>query len=341
MAGISLILQNNPNVTAINCGTSSPRLGGTIDLSQFANLTEFICQGNDVTSIAGHTTNNNLIKLDFDDNKVTGSIPIYPANSALTYLNCQGNPLTGPIPSLLSFPNLTNFYCANCQLSSSIPPILSHPNLKVFYCSDNQLTGSIPALPSSITHCTFYNNQLTGPIPSVSGSTNLSLFYCFGNGLTGSIPSLNGLTKLMDFRCQGQTGVTKLRGSIPSLNDNNSLILFACSANELTGSIPNLTNNIKLESFYCDRNQLTGFAGGSVSNTLGQFEAYNNQLTSTVVNNLLSAFVAAGRTTGTPIVNGTCILNLGGAGNFRPTGQGVTDVTTLRGRGWTVTTGIL
>jgi hypothetical protein len=51
--------------------------------------------------------------------------------------------------------------------------------------------------------------------------------------------------------------------------------------------------------------------------------------------------VAAGRTTGTPVVSGTCILNLGGAGNFRPTGQGVTDVTTLRNRGWTVTTGTL
>ena len=72
---------------------------------------------------------------------------------------------------------------------------------------------------------------------------------------------------------------------------------------------------------------------------MGHFQAQTNQLTQSSVNALLSAFVAAGRTTGTPVVNGTCILNLGGTGNYRPTGQGVTDVTTLRGRGWTVTTG--
>jgi hypothetical protein len=78
-----------------------------------------------------------------------------------------------------------------------------------------------------------------------------------------------------------------------------------------------------------------------VSNTLGDFRANDNRLNSMTVNKILSAFVAAGRTTGTPIVSGVCILNLGGAGNFRPTGQGITDVTTLRNRGWTVTTGIL
>jgi hypothetical protein len=43
MAGISLILQNNPNVTQINCGTSSPRLGGTVDISAFPNLQQFRC----------------------------------------------------------------------------------------------------------------------------------------------------------------------------------------------------------------------------------------------------------------------------------------------------------
>jgi hypothetical protein len=114
---------------------------------------------------------------------------------------------------------------------------------------------------------------------------------------------------------------------------------FYCQANQLTGSIPSLSGLSNLEDFRCHQNQLTGFAGVSVSNILGIFQAQTNQLRARAVNSILAAFVAAGRTTGTPILNGTCVLNLGGTTNSRPTGQGVTDVTTLRNRGWTVTTG--
>jgi len=245
MAGISLILQNNPNVTQINCGTSSPRLGGTVDISAFPNLSGFTCDSNDITAINGYAQNSNLIAIRFIDNKVTGVIPPLSGLTKLQRFDCSTNQLTGPIPSLSGLTNLREFRC--------------------------------------------FTNQLTGPIPSLSGLTNLTNFRCDANQLTGPIPSLSGLTNLQEFRCY--------------------------------------------------TNQLTGFDGGSVSNTLGHFQAQTNQLTQSSVNALLSAFVAAGRTTGTPVVNGTCILNLGGTGNYRPTGQGVTDVTTLRGRGWTVTTG--
>jgi len=250
MAGISLILQNNPKVTAINCGTSSPRLGGTVDISAFPALEDFRCNSNDITAISGYTNNSNLRIVQFFDNKVTGSIP------------------------------------------------------------------------------------------SLSGLNNLQDFRCYTNQLTGAIPALSGLTGLQVFWCQNQSG-TKLTGPIPDLSGLTGLRSFRCNNNQLTSNITSLSGLNSLEVFYCYFNQLSGFAGGSVSNTLGDFQAQNNQLTSTAVNDILAAFVAAGRTTGTPVVNGTCILNVGGAGNFRPTGQGVTDVTTLRNRGWTVTTGTL
>ena len=251
MAGISLILQNNPNVTAINCGTSSPRLGGTVDISAFPNLQDFRCNSNDITALSGYAQNSNLTNVQFFDNKVTGSIP------------------------------------------------------------------------------------------SLSALTNLQNFRCDSNQLTGTIPSLNGLAGLGFFSCSNQIGATKLTGPIPSLNGLTALQVFACASNQLTGTIPSLSGLTNLQVFNAADNQLTSFAGGSVSNTFGNFQAQTNQLNQSSVNAILAAFVAAGRTTGTPVVNGTCILNLGGAGNFRPTGQGVTDVTTLRNRGWTVTTGTL
>ena len=330
MAGISLILQNNPTVTQINCGTSSPKLGGTIDISAFPNLQDFRCINNDVTAISGYAQNSNLRIIQFSRNKVTGSLPSLSALTPLQSFFCQQNLLTGSIPSLSGLTTLLDFRCEANSLSGSIPPL---PNsLQFFSCHLNYLTGSIPLLPQNIriflcqsqqgnTKLTgslpsflglnflqdfqAHNNQLTGPIPSLSGLSNLQIFYCFSNQLTGSIPSLSGLNNLRDFRCH---------------------------INQLTGSIPSLSELSNLEIFICHTNQLTGFDGGSVSNTLGTFRAENNQLTSAAVNAILAAFVAANRTTGTRV------LNLGGVGNAAPTGQGITDKATLVSRGWTVTT---
>jgi len=136
---------------------------------------------------------------------------------------------------------------------------------------------------------------------------NLQQFICSTNQLSGSMPSLSGLTNLQQ---------------------------FICNTNQLSGSIPSLNSLSALQQFICHTNQLTGFAGGSVSNILGQFQAQNNQLTSTPVNAILAAFVAANNTTGVRV------LNLGGT-NSAPTGQGITDKATLVSRGWTVTTNLI
>jgi Leucine-rich repeat (LRR) protein len=238
MAGISLILQNNANITVIDCGASLPVVGGTINLSAFPNLQGFTCNSHGITALSGYAQNANLTNIQFVDNQITGTLPNLSAMIRLQRFECYTNQITGSIPSLSGLNTLRNFNC-----------------------SDNKLTGSIPSL---------------GP--------NLRDFSVHTNGLTGSIPSLSGV---------------------------------------------NFLNNFGLHT-----NNLTGFVGGPVSNTLGEFRAQNNQLTSAAVNLILASFVGAGRTTG----NGICVLNVGGDGNFNPTGQGLTNLATLRQRGWTVTT---
>jgi hypothetical protein len=291
MAGISLILQNNPNVTQINCGTSSPRLGGTVDISAFPNLQQFRCNQHDITALSGYAQNSNLTLVEFFQNQVTGSIPSLSGLNNLQTFRCNINQLTGPIPSLSGL-----------------------NNLRAFRCDTNQLTGSIPSL-SGLNNLQFFGcdtNQLTGPIPSLSGLNNLRNFRCDTNQLTGSIPSLSGLTNLQVFRCQ----INQLTGPIPSLSGLTNLQVFECNANQLTGSIPSLSGLNNFQTFRGFTNQLTGFNGGPVSNTLGSFQAQNNQLPSTSVNVILSAFVAANKTAGTRL------LNLGGTGNAAPSYTG-------------------
>jgi Leucine-rich repeat (LRR) protein len=157
MAGISLILQNNPNVTAINCGTSSPRLGGTIDLSAFPSLTGFTCNNNDITAISGYENNSNLTLIQFFNNKVTGTLPTLSGLSNLQTFRCDSNQLTGPIPSLSGLSNLRDFLCSTNQLTGPIPSLSGLSNLRDFRC---------------------FTNQLTGPIPSLNGLSNLQEFSC-------------------------------------------------------------------------------------------------------------------------------------------------------------------
>jgi hypothetical protein len=317
MAGISLILQNNPTVTQINCGTSSPKLGGAINLSAFPNLQDFRCQNNDITAISGYENNITLTFINLIDNKITGSLPSFTGTPNLRTAVYSFNLYTGTIPNYNS-------------------------ELRNFQCAENLLSGQIPDLNNNNgwTNFLVHNNNLIGPIPpSLSNQSNILVFSCYGNPLTGSIPNINACGQLQRFLIAG----CSLSGSIPNLSNNVNLTECWFHSNFLTGSIPSLSANNQLTRFLCylqrGTSKITGFAGGSVSITLGDFQAQDNQLRASAVNSILASFVAAGRTTGTPILNGTCILNLGGATNSRPTGQGVTDVTTLRNRGWTVTTG--
>jgi Leucine-rich repeat (LRR) protein len=258
---------SNNTVTQIICGTSSPKLGGTVDISAFPNLNSFRCVNNDITIFTGNTLCPQLTTLDLGQNKLT------------------------------SFPSFTNM-----------------PLLQELRVDNNTFTGSIPSLNSLTSLVTVrfnHNIGITGNIPSLSLLTNLESFYCIACNLTGPIPSLAANTALKDFRCDTQKESPKLNGSIPSL-----------------------AANTQLRYFYAHNNNLSGFSGSSVSNTLRDFQAQSNLLTSAAVNAILAAFVAAGRTS----ADGTCILMLGGTDNAAPTGQGITDKDTLISRGWTVTT---
>jgi hypothetical protein len=318
MAGISLILQNNPTVTEINCGSSSPKLGGAINLSAFPNLQDFRCINHDITAISGYQNNANLTFINLANNKISGSLPSFTGTPNLRVAVYNNNLYSGTIPNYNS--QLRNFQCTN----------------------NNNLSGTIPDLTNNNgwTNFLVHQNNFTGPIPpSLSNQFAMLVFSCYENPLTGSIPNINSCTKLQRFLLAS----CNLTGPIPNLTNNVDLTECWFHNNLLTDSIPSLSANTKLERFLCynqrGTSKITGFAGGSVSNTLGDFQAHDNQLRVSAVNSILSAFVTAGRTTGTPIVNGECILNLGGTTNSRPTGQGVTDVTTLRNRGWTVFTG--
>lgn len=317
IASINLTPQNgNTSVVAIDCGTSTPKLSGTVSISQFPNLTSFICNNNHITEITGVSGLNSLTTLSFLGNRITGSIPSLP-------------------------PNLINFDCSNTTseprtITGSLPTLPA--SIQRFACQNHNISGSIPPLPTGLINFFGVINNLTGSIPNLSGCTQLVNFRCESNQLSGPFPALPA--SIVNFDCSANLGIT---GTLPSLSACTQLTRFACSITGVSGDIPNLGSSSSLRSFYGGRTQLSGFAAGStVTNKLGDVNINNAKLTTSAIDAILSAFVAAGRTA----ANATTItpnfpnvtLNLAGAGNASPTGGfSNTNYLTLSSRGWTVT----
>ena len=186
--------------------------------------------------------------------------------------------------------------------------------------SGKGLQGQIISIPSGITTFNCGTNQLTGSILELPSS--LTGLYCSGNQLTGSIPIPPNNLNILEI------SVNKLTGNIPPLN--NSLVSLRFSNNQITGNIPQLNNNLVI--FQGNNNQLTGFSSTSVPVTLGDFRVDNNLLPLVEIEKILSAFVAAGKN------SGTRVLSIGGTGNasIETSTQAKADVDTLRSRGWTV-----
>ncbi len=316
-SGTPTLSLSSSSITSIVCGTSSPKLGGTIDVSGFPNLTSITCAGNGITRFKGYGALAKLVNIDMRDNNfVQSSFETFANKPDLQTVNFTASTnnqhigMTGPFPIFLENPKLTELSINNTALTGSNLNFSHLTNLTILNIVGNALSGAFPILPTGA------NSKLV----SIHVGQNKS-----GIRFTGSPPLFSdhpNLTQLF-YPINHATGPIQ---TIPSRAIN-----FQCHSNLHTGNIPSMAGT-SLGVFLCHSNQLTGFDGGAVPASLGNFQAQNNQLPAAAVNAILAAFVAAGRSTGTRV------LDLGGTGNAAPTGQGIIDKATLEGRGWTVTT---
>lgn len=350
---MELSLTSPTTIQSIDLGTSTPRLSGVVDVTGFDSLVSLSANKNDIQNFI-LPPNSNLEELSLNYNKLQGSgnqyIPldikflsldnnlITSISNLSTYTNlkdfrCSENPMTLTfisLPDISLNPGLIIFKMYDNGLIGEIPDITGNTNLKDLQVNKNNLTGNIPADLSNNTALEIFkyggNHNLTGSIPDLSNNTELTIYEGFFTNVGGNIPSLSFNTKLKAFNHSN----TELTGPIPDLSNNTALVDFVVGENTLTGNIPDLSNNLSLKKFEVKNNNLTGFNGGTVSSTLLDFKANNNNLSATAVNAILAAFVAAGSSNGT--------LYIGGTGNAAPTGQGITDKNTLLSRGWDVPT---
>lgn len=305
------------SITAIDCGTSTPKLGGTLDVSAFPNLTSITCQSNGITKFQGYGPLTNLVTIELRDNAFGAAQGNFETLSNKPNLKILGfnavvgdqyNNWTGTFPDLTANVNLELLQINNTSLSGSNLDLSMLTKLTVCSIHANLLSGNFPILPTG-------NNS---KLVSINlGQTKITKF-------TGTPPLLTDHPFCVNFSYSRNDAV----GSIQSLNIRPNLNTFSCRECMHTGDIPSFAGLTSIFSFNCSgqrgTTKLTGFAGGPVPATLGDFQAQNNQLTSAAVDAILAVFVTANRT------SGTRTLNLGGSGNAAPTSTGVTK-TTLAG----------
>lgn len=336
-----------PTVTNYTVGGSNTVTG---DISRLpAKLTNFTVTGqNTVTGNIAFLPSTLLVLTNTGSNTLSGNIASLPPK--IQTINLQGlNTVSGSVALLprtllsltlvgsntvsgsISFlpPTMTTF---NIQGSNTVSGDIGllPSTLTVFNCEgSNTISGSINTLPAGlVTIGCGGNNTISGNIANLP-STLTSFSIRGSNTTTGSIGSLP--TGLLNYSNNG-TGNTS-SGNLANLPPN--LTTYSNSGlNTVTGSINSLPATVTIFENQ-GLNTVNSYTAGKVfSNNMLRFihlPASGSGLTSAMVDALLIDL--APLTWG----SGTKILNLAG-NNAARTSASNTAVTTLQGKGVTVTT---
>ena len=153
------------NITSIDLGASSPKLGGVIDVSDFTNLQEIRCNDHDLTEVKGYADNPNIKIVLISGNLLSGSIPDITGMSSLERFWANANQFTGTFPNISGNPNLQVINVGNNNLTGTLPDIsaIGYPDLFRFNAYGNSFTGAIPDMVNipKLDYLLLDNNNLT------------------------------------------------------------------------------------------------------------------------------------------------------------------------------------
>jgi len=154
---------------------SSTLLDGTIPIFMSPNLRELVLAYSHLEGtipfLFGEGHGENLAKLDFSSNSLTGSIPSSLGNmSKLLYLDLSSNQLQGSLPAEIgNLGSLQGLFLDNNRLLGRIPPALSRSqNLFQIFLHKNDFSGTIPAALADLPNLLdlfIDGNKFTGTVP--------------------------------------------------------------------------------------------------------------------------------------------------------------------------------
>lgn len=264
-------------------------LCGFLDVSNFEQLVQIVCQSNELDSIYAKNCPN-LTQLQCFTNQLV-SLDV-SNSSALTLLSCDANLLE--LLNISGCTNLLNLGFAENQLTKI--DLSDAVNLKTINCMNNDLTSIDFTKNSKLETFQCVGNQLTSldfspcpnmifiecsynPISSlnVSNCGTLQLLHCIENQLTSI--DISSSTKLTELYCSDN------QISTIDISNNDSLIEFSCNMNQL--SVLDVSNNLKLKELRCSNNQIKSLDLSS-NLALEDLVCYNNKLSYLDLSGLLN-----------------------------------------------------
>ncbi|KAI3685230.1 hypothetical protein L6452_34468 [Arctium lappa] len=225
---------------------------------------------------------NGLKLLNFSQNRLSGSLPVFLGFSSLEVLDLSHN-LFDDASIDLQFDGLNELKSLNISnnlFSGFIPTKLGDSMLlQELQLSVNSFQGNIPDEITKYVNLSVLDlsgNKLTGIIPSTIGElSNLQLLLLSANQLFGEIPqSISQITTLNRFAANQN----RFTGAIP-LGITRYLRNLDLSYNRLNGSIPrDLLLQPNLQSVDLSANNLEGSIPSNVSRTLYRLRLGDNSL---------------------------------------------------------------
>jgi hypothetical protein len=201
-----------------------------------------------------------LVKIDFDVNFISGSLPAEISRLLLLErLWLNDNTLTGSIPTAIgTFVSLQSVDFGDNELIGRVPTEMVRLSLlRYLDLRSNTIRGKIPTEMGNLVAMEglyLASNRLTGPIPTEFGSLPLvSVLDLEKNDLSGPIPSeLGRLTSLTQLYVNNN----RLTGVVPPEFANlENVGYFNLDATDLTGGVENLFCDrivIPIEMFWAD-----------------------------------------------------------------------------------------
>ncbi|PIN01670.1 Serine/threonine protein kinase [Handroanthus impetiginosus] len=235
-----------------------------------------------------------LEAVDFSNNSLSGSLPLYHNLPNLEQLFLDSNLLTGTVlDKLWDFKRLWVISLSdntfkgeipksfgNLTIETFLPPTfgLSLPNLQTLYLEDNKLSGIIPSSvnnSSSLTILTMLSNSFTGPVPNLGNLRLLKTLLLGENNLIGEYPNkelgfLSSLTSCRNLQYK-ELSLNQLNGLLQASIGNFSDFFqsFRAFGYRIRGSIPvEIGNIINLRDLYLESNELTRF----IPRTMGKLK---------------------------------------------------------------------
>ncbi len=193
--------------------------------------------------------NPNLLAIQFQGNKLTGSLPTSVGLlGTLTTLQLNHNLLTGSLPSELgNLLQLETLWVASNDMTGSLPrSLVSLTNMGFLRVDGNSFNGTIPAGMAQFTKLQqlhMERNQFSKSLPDMFGNMQLlTLFRVYANKLTGVIPPSIGLAeKLRDLSLGANHA---MRGGIPaSFSALTKLQFLQIHFTNVSGPLPAFVGN--------------------------------------------------------------------------------------------------